>query len=197
MAEDGTLVAARRVLLCRIAAAVTAFETGPTRMQGNPSKSARKRDQLALQALGEELIDLSPEELRRLPLDEDLRDAIVAAGGMTARGALRRQRQLIGKMMRRVDPQPIRRALESITRADRQAKRLFRQTEEWRDRILADGHGALDRFVAATGCRDDELRGCVDALPRCRNRSERRTLGRRIFRALHRELGARVHDDPS
>ena len=69
-------------------------------MAGKPSKSALKRDQHARQALGERLIELSRERLDRMPLDDALREAIVAAASMRSRGALRRQKQLIGKLMR-------------------------------------------------------------------------------------------------
>ena len=74
---------------------------------GAPSKSARKRDALALQKLGEELIEAPDELLDRLGLPERLVDAIRLARRITSRGAMVRQRQFIGKLMRGVDPAPI------------------------------------------------------------------------------------------
>ena len=79
-----------------------------------PSKSARKREYLALQKLGEELIPLQESDLRAMGLGEDLLDAILEARHMSKRGALRRQKQYIGKLMNRVDPEPIREALRQI-----------------------------------------------------------------------------------
>ena len=81
-----------------------------------PSKSAMKREHLARQKLGEELITLHDADLRSLPLEEDLLEAVVDARGMKSHGALRRQKQYIGKVMRHVDPEPIRAALESLRR---------------------------------------------------------------------------------
>ena len=81
-----------------------------------PSKSARKRAHLALQKLGEELIKLRESELQAMPLDEDLRDAVLEARRIKAHGALRRQKQYIGKLMGRIDPEPIREALERLRR---------------------------------------------------------------------------------
>jgi len=78
--------------------------------QPKPSKSARKREQLELQALGEQLIGLSADELSALPIDERLREAVIAAAKIRSHGALRRQKQLIGKLMRHCDPEPIRHA---------------------------------------------------------------------------------------
>ncbi len=72
-----------------------------------PSKSAKKREYLALQKLGEELITLRESELAGLPLDEDLLLAIRDAQQITARGAMRRQKQFIGKLMRHLDPEPL------------------------------------------------------------------------------------------
>ena len=81
-----------------------------------PSKSARKRAYLALQELGEELITLRESELQAMPLDEDLRDAVLEARRIKAHGALRRQKQYIGKLMGRIDPEPIREALARLRR---------------------------------------------------------------------------------
>lgn len=81
-----------------------------------PSKSARKREYLAKQKLGEELIPLRESDLRSLPLDDDLLEAVLEAQQMKAHGALRRQKQYIGKLMRQVDPEPLRDALELLRR---------------------------------------------------------------------------------
>jgi len=82
-----------------------------------PSKSARKRAYLALQKLGEELISLREAELLSMPLDEDLLEAIMEARTIKAHGALRRQKQYIGKLMGALDdPEPIREALERLRR---------------------------------------------------------------------------------
>ena len=80
-----------------------------------PSKSARKREYLALQKLGESLISLKLTDLERIPLPEELRDAVYEAKKITAHGALRRQKQYIGKLMGHVDPEPIQQALADIS----------------------------------------------------------------------------------
>jgi ribosome-associated protein len=81
-----------------------------------PSKSAKKREYLALQKLGEELITLRESELAGLPLDEDLLLAIRDAQQITARGAMRRQKQFIGKLMRHLDPEPLIIAMAKLRR---------------------------------------------------------------------------------
>jgi len=76
-----------------------------------PSKSQRKREALALQDLGEMLVDLKPAQLDKMPLPEELREAVLAARQMNQRGARKRQLQYIGRLMRELDPEPIRAAL--------------------------------------------------------------------------------------
>ena len=79
-----------------------------------PSKSARKREYLARQKLGEELIPLQESDLLAMGLDEELLEAVLAAKRMNKHGALRRQKQYIGKLMGRIDPEPIRAALQRL-----------------------------------------------------------------------------------
>ena len=80
-----------------------------------PSKSARKREFFALQKLGEQLIRLQESDLRGIGLDEELLEAVLDAREINAHSALRRQKQYIGKIMRRVDPEPIRAAIARLS----------------------------------------------------------------------------------
>jgi ribosome-associated protein len=81
-----------------------------------PSKSARKREYIALQKLGEELIALKQSDLDSLPLDDGLREAVMEARQMKAHGALRRQKQYIGKLMRHIDAEPVRAEMAKLRR---------------------------------------------------------------------------------
>jgi ribosome-associated protein len=81
-----------------------------------PSKSARKREYIALQKLGEELILLKQSDLDSLPLDDNLREAVMEAQQIKAHGALRRQKQYIGKLMRHIDPEPLRAEMAKLRR---------------------------------------------------------------------------------
>lgn len=81
-----------------------------------PSKSARKREHLARQKLGEELIRLQETDLLAMGLDPDLLEAVLEAKRIKKHGALRRQKQFIGRLMGRIDPEPIRVALQRLRR---------------------------------------------------------------------------------
>ena len=77
------------------------------------SKSEIKRDAEALKKLGAELVALSKTQLERIPLDEQLLEAILLAQKIKREG-LRRQLQLIGKLLRARDPEPITTALDKL-----------------------------------------------------------------------------------
>lgn len=76
-----------------------------------PSKSSLKREMHALQDLGEQLVALSPERLKKVPLPESLYLAIRDAQRFKME-ARRRQMQYIGKLMRKIDPEPIQAQLD-------------------------------------------------------------------------------------
>jgi ribosome-associated protein len=107
------------------------------------SKSQRKRDALAAKKLGEELIALKADKLALFELPDTLIDAIEAARGMHQYGALRRQKQLVGKLMRDIDPQPIVEKLERLREPGRRATVQLHAVESWRDRLLAGGDAVL------------------------------------------------------
>src|SRR5215510_2355541 len=113
-----------------------------------PSKSLRKRQSDDLQQLGEALIGLSDSELEALPLPEQLRDAVVLARRITAHGGLYRQKQYIGKLMRKIDAEPIRAALDARRDRERVEALRFRRIEQWRDRLVQEGAPAIAQLRA-------------------------------------------------
>jgi len=72
------------------------------------SKTRRKKDMHDLQALGAELVELSDAVLAAVRMPDDLRHAVVEAKRITAHEGRRRQMQYIGRLMREVDPAPLR-----------------------------------------------------------------------------------------
>ncbi|EIS74613.1 hypothetical protein YPPY72_4248, partial [Yersinia pestis PY-72] len=102
------------------------------------SKSEIKRDAEALKDLGTELVDLGKNALERIPLDEDLLAAIELAQKIKKEGR-RRQLQLIGKMLRARDVEPIQTALDKLKNRHNQQISLFHKLETLRDRLIAEG----------------------------------------------------------
>lgn len=80
-----------------------------------PSKTQRKRDATALQNLGEQLVKLTPTQLNRIPLPDEVLAAVRMARTISQRGGRKRQLQYIGKLMRQIDdPDAIRAALRAV-----------------------------------------------------------------------------------
>jgi ribosome-associated protein len=103
-----------------------------------PSKSQLKRDSHALQTLGASLLDLSDERLRTLPLGDRLLDAVKLARTIRAREGRRRQIQYIGRLMREINSEAIREALEGDQARHRADTAIMHAAERWRDRLLAE-----------------------------------------------------------
>ena len=102
-----------------------------------PSKSSRKREMQALQDLGEQLVALSPERLKKVPLPETLYEAIRAAQGFKME-ARRRQLQYIGKLMRKIDPEPIQAQLEIFAGNSAAEVAKMHRLERLREQLLED-----------------------------------------------------------
>ena len=107
------------------------------------SRTQIKREMEALQTLGEELIHLPEETLDVMGLPPDLVAALTAARGMSQRGARRRQLQFIGRLMRAVDPTPIRRFLADRHRCSSRAAQAFKTAETWRDLLVSGSDAPL------------------------------------------------------
>ncbi|HXF65682.1 MAG TPA: ribosome biogenesis factor YjgA [Burkholderiales bacterium] len=154
---------------------------------GTPiSKSQRKREVAALQELGAALVAISEERLAAIELPERLRDAVIAARHITRFEARRRQLQYIGKLMRGVDPGPIRAQLEAWRAQARVEVALMKRAEFWRERLLAEEAALAELLREHPAADAQRLRALV------RNAHRERAEGRppRAFRELYRALRA-------
>lgn len=111
------------------------------------SKTQRKAAMHTLQALGEELIALNKEKLAQLALPELLLDAVKEAQRINSHGALARQKQYIGKLMREIDTDPIADQLARWKGVHNEENARFHQLEKLRERLLADDQ-ALSAFIS-------------------------------------------------
>ncbi|MDH2068374.1 ribosome biogenesis factor YjgA [Pantoea sp. GD03673] len=111
------------------------------------SKSEIKRDAEELKRLGAELVDLGKNSLDKIPLDERLRTEIELAQRIKKEGR-RRQLQLIGKLLRSIDVEPIRVALDKLKNRHNQQVALFHKLEMLRDRLIEQGDEAMSDVIA-------------------------------------------------
>lgn len=113
-----------------------------------PSRSEKKRQSLALQELGEELTRLAPQEVKKLDLPSDLEEALVLYGRIGTHEGRRRQLQFIGRIMRDLDPEPVRAALNSRREKSVAATTALHKAEQWRERLLTADEDELPDLIA-------------------------------------------------
>lgn len=165
-----------------------------------PSKTQQKKYMHALQEIGAELVGLNDVQLAAVPLPETLREAVMAAKRMSRFEARRRQLQYIGKLMRAVDPEPIRAQLDGWKASSREQTARLRRIERWRERLIEDDE-ALSEFIAAHPKADaQQLRALVRNTRRERLESRPTKHYRSLFHALRDVLEPNMeesdaHDD--
>ena len=173
-------------LLPRPAAVRRPDETPPLAGQEaeQRSKTRRKAEMDALQDLGKALLGVGPARLAELDLPEQLVDALEAARRITSREAHRRQIQFIGRLMRDVDPTPIRTRLAQWANAPNADKARLHAVERWRERLLFEGD-ALEALCAERPAADKHrLATLIETARAERAHGRPPRASRELFRAL-------------
>ncbi len=149
------------------------------------SKSQRKRDMFELQAMGEALIRLPAGKLSHIEMPDQLRVAVADARRMNKHGALHRQKQYIGKLMRNIDPQPIREALDKLKHDSNEQKRQLHTLEDWRDRLINEGDFAIGELLSVhPECDRQHLRQLIRSVRKEQKRNQAPAASRKLFQYL-------------
>ena len=112
-----------------------------------PSKSQAKRESTALQKLGADLVAEARDRVKRVPMPEDVREAILDCQQITDHEGRRRQMQYVGKKMRSLDEAEIaaiQRTVDSwrgLSKADTAA---MHSLEKRREKLLKDDAALTD-----------------------------------------------------
>ena len=110
------------------------------------SKSQIKREMHKLQALGKQLVELSPKQLVDIPVSDKLRDAVIAARSLK-HGAVRRQLQYIGSLMPKEDAASIRMKLHKLQQPHKNEVKAFHELEQWREQLLLGNQDLLNELA--------------------------------------------------
>jgi ribosome-associated protein len=151
------------------------------------SKTRRKKEMHALQELGEALVALPAARLAQLELPEVLRDAILEARRIHKFGALKRQMQFIGRLMRDVEAAPIRARLDAWEGHSREETARMHRLERLRERLLEDDKAFGEVAEAFPQADLQHLRALARAARQERTANKPPRNARALFRAL-REL---------
>jgi ribosome-associated protein len=115
-----------------------------------PSKSQLKREMTGLQKLGQELVDQPRDRVKRVPMPEDVRDAILECQTIKDHEGRRRQIQFVGKKMRTLDEAEvalIQKTIDSWKGASKSETAAMHALEKRREKLLGDGN-ALTELMA-------------------------------------------------
>src|SRR5688500_1485325 len=126
-----------------------------------PSKSELKRQAHQLQDLGEALLALPDERLAALPMSETLLDAVREAKRVKSHEGRRRQLQLVGKLMRAADTEPLREAVAALQLGSAQNTLALHRAERWRDELVASDDAATRWIAGHPGTDSQRLRTLV------------------------------------
>jgi ribosome-associated protein len=154
-----------------------------------PSKSAVKRQMIALQDIGESLTRLTEKQLINVPIeDERLLIAIRETHQIKSNSARKRQLQYIGKLMRDTDVEAIERALQAMYKHKQDKNDAFHQLEKLRDSILAQGQVGIEQVLTRWPSADrQQLRQLVLQHQRELKNNKPPAARRKLFKYL-REL---------
>ncbi len=148
------------------------------------SKSEIKRDAEDLKQLGEKLVNLTKANLTKVPLDDSLKDAIKLAQRLQ-KEARRRQLQYIGKLLRSIDAEPIREALEKIENKHNQQQAMLHKLEILRDELVAKGDTALTDLLNEHPSADrQQLRNLIRAAQKEKEQNKPSKAYREIYQIL-------------
>lgn len=146
----------------------------------------------ALQDLGKELVDQSPDRLKQLSLSEVLFDAIRDAQRNTSREGRRRQIHYVGKLLRSADAAIIRQKLDEWTLGSQESTRAMHRLESLRDTLIEDDNaltGFLDEYP------DTDVQHLRTLIRTARKETQHNTTlkpgdtpGRKHYRALYQAL---------
>ncbi|UUX97621.1 ribosome biogenesis factor YjgA [Aquabacterium sp. J223] len=159
----------------------------PASRDDRPSKTRRKQQSHDLQSLGEALASLGDDRLTRLVADgtmtESLFDALHEYKRTRSFEGRRRQMQYVGKLMRQLDPEPLREAVAEQRLPGARATLRLHLAERWRDELIADD-AALTRWIAEFPDSDAQV---LRSLLRAARKDGVRPLGERQGRH-HRDV---------
>ncbi|MDC0403810.1 DUF615 domain-containing protein [Porticoccaceae bacterium] len=111
------------------------------------SKSQLKREMVELQKLGAEMVEMTENQLAKLDIPDELRAALAECKRLKQREAKRRFLQFIGKMMRRLDLQPLYVSMQQVEQNAQLHLQLLQRLEILRDRIGSGDNGAIDEVL--------------------------------------------------
>lgn len=167
------------------------------------SRSEQKRLFKQVEALAAELADLSDNDLKKLPGNDEVKSEIVACRGLKT-GARKRQIKYLAKILRQYSLDEIYMYLKARKGSSLKENQLFHQAERWRDVIINDAMAIYDecrreRSVFEPDFQSDNIREVIEELHDLDEKDLRRctyqyvrTRNKTYYRELFRMIKAAI-----
>ncbi len=165
----------------------------PDEFYGGPSKSQRKRDMIALQKLGGQLVEQSAERIQKAPIPEDLRKAVLECQRIKNHEGHRRQLQYIGKLMRKLqenEVEAIKQQRDSLKGHSKADTALLHAAENLRAQLLENPNALTDFLARFPQADSQQLR----ALIRNAKKEQAENKPPKAFRELYRQIKLLVRE---
>ena len=165
----------------------------PDEFYGGPSKSQRKRDMIALQKLGEELVEQSAERIRKCQISDDLCNAVLECQRIKNREGRRRQLQYIGKLMRKLTEDEIefiKQQLESWKGLSKADTALLHAVESQRTQLLENPNAFTDFMKQFPQADSQQLRTLI----RNAKKEQEAKKPPKAYRELYKVIRALISD---
>lgn len=111
------------------------------------SRTHRKNEMLALQDLGKTLTKLTASQLDKIPISDDMKAIIRTYNTLKTNESKRRHMQYIGKKMRTVDAEAVKKAVENVQRDNAVQVEKFHDVEAWREQLILEGDVGLQKLL--------------------------------------------------
>ena len=137
-----------------------------------------------LKKLGDRLTQLSADHLAKVE-DDQVREAVKAAGKITKGNAKKRQIQYIAKLLSRIDVDPIKKIIGTLDASSAAYIHKFHQLESWRERLVNGDSEVLSEVLDVSPQADRQrLRHLVRKARDERETGQQTTHFRRLFQFL-------------
>ncbi|WP_244846959.1 ribosome biogenesis factor YjgA [Caballeronia sp. SL2Y3] len=170
----------------------------PDQAYDRPSKSQLKREMHALQELGEALIALPKDALKRMPMNEDLDSAVREARRITDHEGKRRQLQYVGRVMRSLSDEEVaalRTALDTHRGVNKAETARLHWIERAREQLLADDAALTDFIREHPGVDPQEGRTLIRNARKERQQQKPPRYYRELFQWIKNAAGVEDEED--
>ncbi|TWI67796.1 ribosome-associated protein [Desulfobotulus alkaliphilus] len=155
------------------------------------SRSRKKQEARALEAMGVMLASMGEDVWQKLPLSPELYRALVDVKGIRSHGARKRQEKRIGSLMRHEETETvaaIARFLEDGESRKRREHSRMQYLESLRDRLASGNEGLAENLARHPGLERNHFLFLVDQAVREKTTGKPKGSRRTLFRYLNERL---------